>query len=119
LPPTYIEHGESPGSWIGSGLAGIGGLNVGDTVTAEQMKALFGAGLHPLANQRLEQLDAADVTDTSVHVATRPGAPFKIYSGEISTFPGRGGEADCRTAGCGRTARRRSDGCPRDRRHHR
>jgi hypothetical protein len=32
--------------------------------TAAQMRALFGAGMHPLAAQRLEQLDAADLTDT-------------------------------------------------------
>jgi hypothetical protein len=30
--------------WIGSGLDGIEGLTVGDPVTAEQMRALFGCG---------------------------------------------------------------------------
>ena len=34
--------------WIGSGLDGIDGLTAGDPVTAEQMRALFGCGLHPL-----------------------------------------------------------------------
>jgi hypothetical protein len=43
------ERGESPGSWIGSGMVGIDGLSAGDPVTAEQMRALFGAGMHPLA----------------------------------------------------------------------
>ena len=33
--------------WIGSGMGGIDGLTVGDPVTAEQMRALFGCGLHP------------------------------------------------------------------------
>jgi hypothetical protein len=47
LASYYIERGESPGVWMGSGLAGIDGLNPGDVVTAEQMQALFGAGLHP------------------------------------------------------------------------
>ena len=28
-------------------MAGIDGLNAGDPVTAEQMRALFGAGMHP------------------------------------------------------------------------
>jgi hypothetical protein len=37
---------------VGSGLAGIDGLNPGDVVTTEQMRALFGAGLHPLAEQQ-------------------------------------------------------------------
>ena len=47
LASYYTEHGESPGAWMGSGMAGIDGLNPGDVVTAEQMRALFGAGLHP------------------------------------------------------------------------
>jgi len=86
LASYYTERGESPGSWVGSGLAGIDGLNAGDPVTAEQMRALFGAGMHPLATQRLEQLDAADLTDASVRAATRLGAPFKVYVGEVSPF---------------------------------
>jgi hypothetical protein len=86
LASYYTERGETPGAWIGSGLAGIDGLNAGDAVTAEQMRALFGAGLHPLAAQRLEQLDAADLTDTNIRAATRLGAPFKVYAGEVSQF---------------------------------
>jgi hypothetical protein len=86
LASYYTERGETPGAWIGSGVAGIDGLNAGDVVTAEQMRALFGAGLHPLAAQRLEQLDAADLTDTNVRAATRLGAPFKVYASEVSPF---------------------------------
>ena len=52
----YTEQGETPGAWIGSGMASIDGLSAGDAVTAEQMRALFGAGMHPRAAQRLEQL---------------------------------------------------------------
>jgi hypothetical protein len=37
-------------------MASIEGLSVEDAVTAEQMRALFGAGMHPFAAQRLEQL---------------------------------------------------------------
>ena len=47
LASYYTERGESPGAWIGSGMAGIDGLNVGDPVTAEQMRYLFGAGMQP------------------------------------------------------------------------
>jgi conjugative relaxase-like TrwC/TraI family protein len=86
LASYYTERGESPGTWIGSGLAGIEGLSAADPVTAEQMKALFGAGMHPLATQRLEQLDAADLTDANVRAATQLGAPFKIYAGDVSPF---------------------------------
>ena len=87
LASYYTERGETPGAWIGSGMAGIDGLSAGDAVTAEQMRALFGAGMHPLAAQRLEQLDAAaDLTDANVQAATRLGAPFKIYAAEVSPF---------------------------------
>jgi conjugative relaxase-like TrwC/TraI family protein len=86
LASYYTERGETPGAWIGSGMAGIDGLSGGDAVTAEQMRALFGAGMHPLAAQRLEQLDAGDLTDANIKAATRLGAPFKIYVGDVSPF---------------------------------
>ena len=50
------------------------------------MRALFGAGLHPLAATRLEQLDADELTDANLRAATRLGAPFKVYAGEVSPF---------------------------------
>ena len=86
LASYYTERGESPGAWVGSGMAGIDGLSAGDPVTAEQMRSLFGAGMHPFATQRLEQLDAADLTDTNIRAATQLGAPFKIYPGDVSPF---------------------------------
>jgi TrwC relaxase len=86
LASYYTERGESPGLWIGSGMAAIDGLSAGDPVTAEQMRSLFGAGMHPLATQRLEQLDATDLTDTNVRAATHLGLPFKIYAGEVNAF---------------------------------
>jgi hypothetical protein len=86
LASYYTERGESPGSWIGSGLAGIAGLNAGDPVTAEQMRALFGAGMHPLATQRLELLGDADLTDANTQTATRLGVPFKVVDIKPSRF---------------------------------
>ena len=86
LASYYTERGETPGAWIGSGMAGIDGLIAGDPVTAEQMRALFGAGMHPLAATRLDQLDVADFTDTNVRSAIRLGAPFKVYGGDVSPF---------------------------------
>src|SRR5829696_1264567 len=86
LASYYTERGESPGSWIGSGMAGIDDLDAGDAVTAEQMRALFGAGMHPLAAPALEQLEAADFTDENIKRATRLGAPFKVYAGEVTAF---------------------------------
>ena len=66
LASYYTERGESPGVWVGAGLAGVDGLDAGDAVTAEQMRALFGAGMHPLATQRLEQLGDDDLTDANI-----------------------------------------------------
>jgi hypothetical protein len=62
LASYYSEQGEKPGVWIGSGLDGIDGLTAGDPVTAEQMRALFGCGLHPLAELRQQQLEGPDLT---------------------------------------------------------
>jgi conjugative relaxase-like TrwC/TraI family protein len=86
LSSYYTERGESPGVWIGSGLAGIDGLKVDDPVTAEQMQALFGVGLHPLATQRQQQLQGPDLTDRDYLAVTRLGAPFKIYANDIPPF---------------------------------
>jgi len=56
----YYAKGEAPGHWGGAGLVGVDGLEAGDSVTAEQMKHLFGTGAHPLTGQPL-------------------GSPYKIY----------------------------------------
>jgi conjugative relaxase-like TrwC/TraI family protein len=78
LASYYAERGESPGVWVGSGMEGIDGLDVGDPVTAEQMRALFGCGLHPLAETRLQQLDGPDLTGQDFRDVMRLGTPFKI-----------------------------------------
>jgi hypothetical protein len=78
LASYYTERGESPGVWVGSGMEGIDGLDVGDPVTAEQMRALFGCGLHPLAETRRQQLDSPDLTGHDFQEVMRLGAPFKI-----------------------------------------
>jgi hypothetical protein len=51
LASYYTERGETPGVWIGSGLDGIDGLSAGDSVTAEQMRALFGCGLYQCSSR--------------------------------------------------------------------
>jgi conjugative relaxase-like TrwC/TraI family protein len=78
LASYYAERGESPGVWVGSGMEGIDGLDVGDPVTAEQMRALFGCGLHPLAETRLQQRDGPDLTGQDLQDVMRLGTPFKI-----------------------------------------
>jgi conjugative relaxase-like TrwC/TraI family protein len=86
LASYYTERGETPGVWVGSGMAGIDGLNTGDVVTTEQMRALFGAGLHPLAAQRQRQLQGPELTVRDYQAVTRLGAPFKIYQPDVSPF---------------------------------
>jgi conjugative relaxase-like TrwC/TraI family protein len=86
LASYYTERGESPGVWIGSGMDGIDGLAAGDPVTAEQMRALFGCGLHPLAELRQQQLEGPDLTLREFQNATRLGAPFKIVDNDLIPF---------------------------------
>ena len=87
LASYYAERGETPGVWIGSGMDGIDGLTAGDPVTAEQMRALFGCGLHPLAELRQQQqLEGPDLTPRDFQEVTRLGVPFKIVDGVVSPF---------------------------------
>lgn len=93
LASYYTEKGETPGVWVGSGMAGIDGLDAGNVVTAEQMQNLFGAGHHPLATDRTHALDVRigrpglpRPTDADYRVAARLGAPFKVYDHDVSAF---------------------------------
>ena len=86
LASYYTERGETPGVWIGSGMDGIDGLTAGDPVTAEQMRALFGGGLHPLAEQRQRQLEGPDLTARDLQKVARLGAPFKVVEAMSAPF---------------------------------
>ncbi len=50
LAEYYDEHGESPGTWRGTGLSALG-IDPGSEVSEEQMRNLFGEGIHPDAEQ--------------------------------------------------------------------
>ena len=93
LAAYYAERGEKPGVWIGAGMAGIDGLNAGDPVTAEQMRALFGSGMHPLADQRIQQLEGPDLTERP---AGRDPARRPVQSSRRrrQPVPGRGRQDD-------------------------
>jgi hypothetical protein len=82
LASYYTERGETPGVWIGSGLDGIDGLTADNPVTAEQMRALFGCGLHPLAELRQQQLEGPDLSPGDYQDAARLGAPFRVVDGD-------------------------------------
>jgi hypothetical protein len=85
LADYYDEKGEAPGVWLGSGLGGIDGLDVGDMVTAAQMDSLFGKGLHPLAAARLVAL-GADATAQQRRDAVRLGRPYREPDTSTSLF---------------------------------
>jgi conjugative relaxase-like TrwC/TraI family protein len=86
LAAYYTARGEKPGVWIGSGMNGIDGPTAGDPVTAEQMRALFGCGVHPLAKLRQQQLEGPDLTDQDLQNVARLGAPFKIVNNDLRPF---------------------------------
>lgn len=71
LADYYAAKGEAPGRWIGSGLDGIDALAIGDIVTAEQMKNMFGSGCDPITGRPL-------------------GAAYKVYANEtVDAFNAR------------------------------
>ncbi len=78
LASYYSERGELPGSWRGRGVAGLGDLALGDEVTAEQMRALFGGGFHPNMRARLAALPP-EASKAMIAAATRLGTPFPVF----------------------------------------
>jgi conjugative relaxase-like TrwC/TraI family protein len=78
LGDYYAQKGESPGRWLGSGLAALG-ISPGDTVTAAQMKALFGEGRHPNADAIEAAVIAAGGTKAAALKAGALGRAFPTY----------------------------------------
>lgn len=73
LGSYYSAKGEAPGLWVGSGMAGIVGLEAGEEVTAEHMTRLFGTGEHPLGDESGQSL----------------GRQFRVYGGRDDVTPFR------------------------------
>ena len=90
LSDYYSAKGESPGRWMGSGLESLTGVETGETVSAEQMRALFGEGRHPNATEIEKRLVAEGIArgldkeaaTRQALVETKLGNPFRIYAGE-------------------------------------
>ncbi|MBN3459738.1 relaxase domain-containing protein [Mycobacterium sp. DSM 3803] len=94
LADYYSEKGESPGRWMGSGLPGLGepvgrdpsdpmvaelwAVPEGSEVTEDQMKALFGEGLHPNADRITERLTGFGIGHQGAIAAARLGRPFRV-----------------------------------------
>ncbi|MFE2999322.1 MobF family relaxase [Nocardia sp. NPDC059246] len=103
LGDYYSMKGEAPGQWIGAGLAAFEDISAGDTVTEDQMKALFGLGRNPHAKQieadKIAELvgpylqrylarghpmntavkKARDRAATEALAFSRLGQPFRVY----------------------------------------
>ncbi|MDQ6848795.1 MAG: relaxase domain-containing protein, partial [Actinomycetota bacterium] len=78
LAEYYSERGESPGVWLGRGLADLpDGPTLGERVLEEQMVALFGHGRHPNA-AAVEQRAVLEGTAVAL---TELGRPFKVRAG--------------------------------------
>lgn len=98
LSDYYTEKGETPGVWVGRGLAGLGQpvgrgvdsadaqeiwrLEAGSQVTEDQMKALFGLGVHPNATKIVSSLTAQGAPAVAALEAAKLGRPFHINPGE-------------------------------------
>lgn len=56
----YTAEGNPPGKWAGTGITALA-LAPGDEVTEDQMRALFGLGLHPDADRIVAAYQAAHI----------------------------------------------------------
>ncbi|WP_225331228.1 MobF family relaxase [Mycobacterium intracellulare] len=96
----YSSKGESPGRWVGSGLASlqsaaarrvpapdvaeVWAVPEGSQVTEAQMKALFGEGLHPNADAITAYATARGVRGPAAIEAAKLGRKFYIRDGETT-----------------------------------
>jgi conjugative relaxase-like TrwC/TraI family protein len=74
------------GCGSGLGWTGSTACPLAIPVTAEQMRALFGCGLHPLAELRQQQLEGPDLTDQDFQNVARLGVPFRIVDNDLIPF---------------------------------
>ena len=98
LSDYYSAKGETPGTWMGRGLAALGqpiardasdslvaelwAVPHGSQVSEDQMKALFGEGLHPNADRITRHLSGFGLAQAGAIAAARLGRPFAINSTE-------------------------------------
>ena len=91
LADYYSSKGETPGRWMGRGLASLArpvgrdssdplvarlwSVPEGSQVREEQMKALFGEGLHPNADQITRHLTGAGVAKAGALAGRAVGPP--------------------------------------------
>lgn len=76
LAAYYLASGQPPGRWAGQEAQQLG---VAGVVTEEQMRALFGEGLHPDAEAIQRALRMSGVSEEAALRATRLGRRFPQY----------------------------------------
>ncbi|WP_188547579.1 MobF family relaxase [Rhodococcoides trifolii] len=81
LADYYSEKGETPGLWSGTGLTALGSVAPNSQVSEAQMKALFGEGLHPDADQIFLAAIGAGATSKEAARSAQLGRSFKIDGG--------------------------------------
>lgn len=100
LSSYYSEKGESPGRWIGRGMESFAvpdgrsaptfaaddlwTVEADAEVTEDQMKAIFGLGLHPNAAALVKQLIAQGTPKHAALEAVKLGRPFHINDGQTA-----------------------------------
>lgn len=103
LGDYYSSKGETPGRWMGGGLAALSeprGLAAaagtdpwtvaaGSEVTEAQMKALFGSGVHPNEEKIVPALIAQGAQHPQAAKAARLGDKFRVYADEGNEFRSR------------------------------
>ena len=94
LASYYTEKGETPGRWVGSGVAGIDGLSVGDEVTAQQMRALFGCRAPPAGGAAPGAARGARPDRPGLQGGDPAGGAVQGVRGRGDRVPGRGRHAD-------------------------
>ncbi|WP_143426824.1 MobF family relaxase [Georgenia soli] len=76
LADYYAHEGNPPGRWVGAGLTGLG---ISGQVTEEQMKALFGEGLHPDADRLIREAMADGASAEEAVKTARLGRRFPRF----------------------------------------
>lgn len=80
LADYYVAEGTPPGLWIGSGLESLG---LDGQVSEEQMRALFGEGLHPNADLLFDQAIAAGMSTQGALNAQKLGKSFPKFKNDV------------------------------------
>src|SRR5580765_3290777 len=76
LTDYYLASGNPPGRWMGSGAADLG---VAGAVREDQMRSLFGAGVHPDAEQIMALEQAAGTPTATAAQSVKLGRAFPRY----------------------------------------